>query len=64
MGQIIPFSAIPVMALITEDQRELNMRRQVYWSRLQAGQMGLADADTSIALMASIARRPTLTAAL
>jgi len=64
MAQIIPIGTIPVTALIAEAPRELDMRRQVYWSRLQAGQMRLADADAGIALMASIAWRPTMTAAL
>ena len=64
MAQIIPIGAIPIAALIAEAQRELDLRRQVYRSRLRAGQMRQADADARIALMASIARRLTATAAL
>ena len=64
MAQIIPFGAIPVTALIAEAQRELDMRKQVYWARVRAGQMRQADADARIALMAAIVRRLTATAAL
>jgi hypothetical protein len=64
LAQIIPTSAITVTALIAEAQRELDMRRQVYWSRVRAGQMRQADADARIALMAATVRRPTMTAAL
>jgi len=64
MAQIIPIGAIPVTAQIAEAQRELDMRRQVYWSRVRAGQMRQADADAGIALMAAIVRRLTVTAAL
>ena len=64
MAQIIPIGAIPITALIAEAQRELDLRRQVYWSRVRAGQMRQADADTRIALMAAIVRRLTATAAL
>ena len=52
MAQIIPISAIPVTALIAEAQRELDMRRQVYWAGVRAGKMRQADADKRIALMA------------
>ena len=38
MAQITPTGTTPVTALITEAQRELDMRRQVYWSRVRAGQ--------------------------
>ena len=64
MAQIIPFGAMPVTALIAEAQRELDMRRQVYWASVRAGQMRQADADRRIALMAAIVRRLTVTAAL
>ncbi len=64
MPQIIPIGAIPVAALIAEAQRELDLRRQFYWSRVRAGQMRQADADARIALMAAIVRRLTATAAL
>ena len=64
MAQIIPFSAITVAALITEAQRELDMRRQVYWASVRAGTMRQADADKRIALMAAIVKRLTVTAAL
>ena len=64
MAQIIPNGAIPVIALIAEAQRELDMRRQVYWSRVRAGRMRRADADQRIALMAAIVKRLTMTAAL
>ena len=64
MAQIIPFGAIPVTALIAEAQRELDMRKQVYWTRVRAGQMRQADADKRIALMAAIVKRLTVTAAL
>ena len=64
MAQIIPSGTIPVTALIAEAQRELDMRRQVYWSRVRAGKMRQTDADKRIALMAAIARRLIVTAAL
>ena len=64
MAQIIPFGAIPVTALIAEAQRELDIRKQVYWARVRAGQMRQADADKRIALMAAIVKRLTVTAAL
>ena len=64
MAQIIPDGTIPVTALISEAQRELDMRRQVYWTRVRAGQMRQADADKRIALMTAIAKRLTVTAAL
>ena len=64
MAQIIPFGAISVKALIAEAQRELDMRKQVYWTRVRAGQMRQADADKRIALMAAIVKRLTVTAAL
>jgi hypothetical protein len=64
MAQITPIGTIPITALIAEAQRELDMRRQVYWSRVRAGQMRQADADKRIALMQAIVRRLTATAAL
>ena len=64
MAQITPNGPISITALITEAQRELDMRRQVYWSRVRAGQMRQDDADQRIALMAAIVRRLTVTAAL
>ena len=64
MAQIIPFGAIPVTALIAEAQRELDMRKQVYWARVRAGQMRQANADARIALIAAIVRRLTARAAL
>ncbi len=64
MAQIIPIGAIPIAALIAEAQREQDLRRQVYWSRVRAGQMRQADADARIALMAAIVRRLIATAAL
>ena len=39
MAQVTPTGTIPVTALIAEAQRELDMRRQVYWSRVRAGKM-------------------------
>ena len=59
-----PAGIVPVTALIREAQRELDMRRQVYWSRVRAGQMRQADADARIALMAAIVWRLTVTATL
>ena len=64
MAQITPNGAIPVIALIAEAQRELDMRRQVYWSRVRAGMMRQDEADKRIALMQAIVRRLTATAAL
>ena len=64
MAQINPNGAIPVTALIAEAQRELDMRRQVYWARVRAGQMRQADAEKRIALMAAIVKLLTVTAAL
>ena len=64
MAQITPDGAIPVTALTAEAQSELDLRRQVYWSRVRAGQMRQADADERIALMAAIVRHLTATAAL
>jgi hypothetical protein len=64
MAQITPDGTIPVTALIAEAQRELDLRRQVYWSRVRADTMRPADADKFIALMASIARRLAATVPL
>ena len=64
MAQIIPIGTITVTALIAEAQRELDMRKQVYWANVRAGTMRQADADKRIALMAAIVKRLTVTAAL
>jgi hypothetical protein len=64
MAQITPDGAILVPALIAEAQRELDLRRQYYWARVRAGKMRQADADKRIALMATIVKRLTVTAAL
>ncbi len=64
MAQLTPSGTIPVTALITEAQRELDLRRQVYWANVRAGKMRQADADRRIALMAAIVKRLTMTAAL
>ena len=64
MANTTPVSPFPIIALITEAQRELDLRRQFYWSRVRAGKMRQADADRRIALMAAIVRRLTVTAAL
>jgi len=64
MAQTTPHLPLPVTALITEAQRELDMRRQVYWVKVRVGTMRQADADKRIALMAAIVRRLTVTAAL
>ncbi len=64
MAQINPDGALPITALIAQAQRELDLRRQVYWSRVRAGKMRQADADKRIALMAAIVKRLTVTAAL
>ena len=64
MVQITPNGVIPIIALIDEAQRELEMRRQVNWSRVRAGKMRQANADKRIVLMAAIMKRLTVTAAL
>jgi len=64
MAQIIPIGTIPVAALITGAQRELDARRQVYWANVRAGTMRQADADKRIALMQAIVKRLTVTSAL
>ena len=48
MAQGIPIGTIPVTALIAEAQRELDMRRQFYWSRVRAGKMRQNEADKRI----------------
>ena len=53
-----------ITALIAEAQRELDLRRQFYWSRVRAGKMRQDEADKRIALMAAIVKRLTVTAAL
>ena len=57
-------SPIPVKALIAEAQRELDLRRQFYWTRVRAGKMRQDEADRRIALMEAIVKRLTVTAAL
>jgi hypothetical protein len=64
MAQITPGGAIPVTALIAEAQRELDLRRQFYWTRVRAGNMRQDEADRRIALMEAIVKRLTVTAAL
>ena len=64
MTKIAPEGRFPVTALITEAQRELDMRRQVYWASVRAGTMRQADADKRIVLMQAIVWRLTVTAAL
>ena len=64
MANLTPNGSFSVTALIAEAQRELDMRRQVYWSRVRAGKMRQDEADKRIALMAAIVRRLTVTAAL
>jgi len=61
---ITPSGTIPVTALIAEAQRELDMRRQFYWSRVRAGKMRQDEADRRIALMQAIVKRLTVTPAL
>jgi hypothetical protein len=51
MAQITPNGPFPVTDLITEAQRELDLRRQFYWSRVRARKMRRAEADKRIALM-------------
>ena len=64
MAQIIPNGVMPITALIAEAQRELDMRRQFYWSRVRAGRMRQDEADKRITLMQAIVKRLTVTAAL
>ena len=64
MTKIIPDGAFPVTALIIEAQRELDLRRQVYWTRVRAGKMPRHEAERRIALMEAIVKRLTVTAAL
>ena len=64
MTKITPDSRFPVAALIAEAQRELDMRRQIYWSRVRAGKMRQEDSDKRLALMQAIVKRLTVTAAL
>ena len=39
MAQITSSGTISITALITEAQRELDMRRHIYWTRVRAGKM-------------------------
>jgi len=64
MAPITPAGAFPVTALITEAQRELDLRRQFYWTRVRAGKMPRGEAERRIALMEAIVKRLTVTAAL
>jgi hypothetical protein len=64
MAQITQSSPIPVRALIAEAQRELDLRRQFYWTRVRAGKMRQDEAERRIALMEAIVKRLTVTAAL
>jgi hypothetical protein len=64
MAQITPPGPITVKALIAEAQRELDLRRQFYWTRVRAGKMRQDEADRRIALMEAIVKRLTVTAAL
>ena len=64
MANTTPVGPFPITALIVEAQRELDMRRQFYWSRVRAGKMRQDEADKRIALMAAIVKRLTVTAAL
>jgi len=64
MGQITPDGRFPVTALIIEAQRELDLRRQFYWTRVRAGKMRQSEAERRIALMEAIVKRLTVTAAL
>ena len=59
-----PIDVTTITALATEDQRNKDVRRKAYWSRLLADTMRLADAGKRSALMAAIVRRLTVTAAL
>ena len=64
MAQITAIGAIPETALIAGAQRELDVRRQVYWTRVRAGKMRQDEADKRITLMQTIVKRLTMTAAL
>ncbi|MCL5779208.1 hypothetical protein M1105_19785 [Limibaculum sp. FT325] len=64
MGKISPDGTFPVKALIAEAQRELDLRKQLYWTRVRAGRMRREDADRRIALMEAIVKRLIVTAAL
>lgn len=64
MAQITISGPIRVKALIAEAQRELDLRRQFYWTRVRAGKMRQDEAERRIALMEAIVKRLTVTAAL
>jgi hypothetical protein len=64
MTKLTPEGRFPVPALIADAQRELDMRRQFYWTRVRAGKMRQDEADRRIALMEAIVKRLTVTAAL
>ncbi len=59
-----PIDITTITALATEGQRNMNMRRKTYWSRLLADTMRLADAGKRRAVMVAIVRRLTVTATL
>mgnify|MGYP000257830688 CR=1 FL=1 len=62
MGRATLEGRFPVADLITEAQRELDLRRQYYWRRVRAGRMRQDDADKRITLMEAIVKRLTVTA--
>lgn len=64
MASNAPGDRFPIKDLITEAQRELDLRRQYYWARVRAGKMRQEDAERRIALMVAIVKRLTVTAAL
>ncbi len=64
MAQINLKEPFAVTDLIEEAQRELELRRQFYWSSVRAGKMRQDDADRRIALMRAIVKRLIVTAAL
>ncbi len=59
-----PIDVTTITALVTEDVRDKDVRRQADWPRLLADTMRQADAGKRIALMAVIVKRLTVTAAL
>ena len=59
-----PIDITTLTALAIEGQREKDLRRQAYWSRLLADTMRLADAGKRSAVMQAIVKRLTVMAAL
>ena len=59
-----PIDITTITALATEGQRDLDVRRQAYCSRVRAGQMRQADTDARTALTQVIIRHLTVTATL